>query len=121
VADEKALADHTVAQLDDLAVANEVDDYPSSGTKPEKIAALEAAGIGPQPKQVFRLRLRHEFFDEKHPASKAPDSPAEQEAVASFMADTKSVTLTGDEVFSTHDRHLFIGLRDLPFLEVVED
>jgi hypothetical protein len=125
VADElKPLEDHLVAELDDLAASNEVADYPSSGNKAEKVAALEAAGIGPQPTVVYRLQLRQDYFEGKpHPASESAPVPDDQptEAVASFMADTKSVTLTGDEVFSTHDRSLFYGLRDLPFLEVVED
>jgi hypothetical protein len=109
VADElKPLDDHLVAELDDLATANEVADYPASGNKAEKVAALEAAGIGPQPTVVFKLQLRQDFFDE------------DTEAVASFMAATKAVTLEGDEVFTTHDRSLFYGLRDLPFLEVAE-
>ena len=121
MADElKPLADHLVAALDDLAAVNEVADYPAGGNKAEKVAALEAAGIGPQPTVVYRLRLRQEFFDTKHPNSEASDSPAPTEAVASFMVDTKAVTLEGDEVFSTHDVRTFAGLRDLPFLEVVE-
>lgn len=122
MADElKPLEDHLVAELDDLAAANEVADYPSSGNKSEKVAALEAAGIGPQPTQVYKLQLRQEFFTEKHPASQSDDDPDDvTEAVASFMAGQKAVTLEGDEVFTTHDQRLFAGLRDLPFLEVVE-
>lgn len=116
----KALADHLVPELDDLAAANDVADYPSSGNKSEKIAALEAAGIGPQPTKVFKLRLRQDFFTEKHPASEAADDDTEQEAVASFMVGGKSITLEGDEVFTTHDQRVAAGLRDLPFLEEAE-
>jgi hypothetical protein len=39
----KAMADMTVAQLDQLAEEREVEDYPKSGSKADKIAALTAA------------------------------------------------------------------------------
>lgn len=40
-----ALSDLKVAELDELADANTVEDYPSSGNKAEKVAALEGAGV----------------------------------------------------------------------------
>jgi len=122
VADDlKALDDHLVAELDDLASVNEVADYPSSGNKAEKIAALEAAGVGPQPTQVFKLQLRPEFFTEKNPVSQSADAEGEEvEATASFMANGKAITLEGDEVYTTHDRRLAAGLAELPFLQEVQ-
>lgn len=39
----------TVTQLDELADANDVADYPKNGTKPEKVEVLEAAGIEAAP------------------------------------------------------------------------
>jgi hypothetical protein len=38
-----ALTDMTVAQLDQLAEEGEVEDYPKSGSKADKVAALTAA------------------------------------------------------------------------------
>lgn len=40
-----ALSDLKVAELDELAAANDVEDYPSSGNKDDKVAALEGAGV----------------------------------------------------------------------------
>lgn len=98
--DEKPLSEHTVAELDDLAVAHEVEDYPASANKTEKVAALEDAGVGPQPEPVYRFRLKDGVVS------------------ANFMADTKRVTLTEAEpTFETTDAFLAIGLRDLDFLE----
>jgi hypothetical protein len=36
----------SVEHLDRLAEANDLEDYPQSGNKSEKIAALEAAAVG---------------------------------------------------------------------------
>jgi hypothetical protein len=37
----------SIEHLDRLAVTNNLEDYPQSGNKSEKIAALEAAAVGP--------------------------------------------------------------------------
>ena len=109
----------TVTQLDELAALNDVADYPTSGNKAEKVAALEAAGIALEVVESYGLRLRPAFFDTKHPASESADSPA-PDMVASFQAGWEAVTLEGDEVWTTTDRQLFEGLKGLPFLEAVE-
>jgi hypothetical protein len=104
MADEKALQDHTVAELDELAAG--VEDYPASGNKAEKIAALEAAGVTGTPLVLYRLRLRTSFFDEG------------VEPTASFQASGQAVELDADNpVYETADRSLWLGLRDLPFLD----
>jgi hypothetical protein len=41
----RRLGDLTVKDLDRLAAANDLDEYPQDATKTEKVAALEAAGV----------------------------------------------------------------------------
>lgn len=113
MADEKALQDHTVAELDELALVHELEAYPSSGNKAEKIEALEEAGVTGSPLVVYRFQLREDYFDEG------------VEATGSFMVSeppkpSRAVNLDAGEVFSTSDRSVAVGLRDVPFLEEVE-
>jgi hypothetical protein len=42
---EEELDTLTVAELDEVAAENDVEDYPKSGNKAEKLAALKAAGL----------------------------------------------------------------------------
>lgn len=111
MADEKPLADHTVAELDELAAANEVEDYPSSANKAEKVAFLEAAGVSGQPLPRYRVRLKESWFADG------------VEPVASFMVSepprpNRAVTLTAEEpTFETTDRAVWQGLLGLPWLE----
>jgi hypothetical protein len=108
------LNEHTVAELDELAVANEVEEYPSGGSKAEKVAALEAAGVeaDPDPDPVYRLQLRADYFDEGV-------TPTASFTVSEPPRPNRSVNLTEGEVFETTDRATWLGLRDLPFLEEV--
>ena len=106
------LNEHTVAELDELAEANAVEEYPANGNKAEKVAALEAAGVEGEGNTVYRLQLRDDYFDE------------DTTPVASFMVSeapkpSRSVTLHEGEIFETQDYTVYVGLRDLPFLEEV--
>lgn len=95
------LSDLTVAKLDELAEAHDLDGYPAGGNKAEKVAFLDANDVEPAAAEetVYRLRL------------------VEGQAPAHFMADGKAVELTDDDpVFETTDRWAYLGLRDLPFL-----
>lgn len=103
------MADYTVAELD--ALAEGLEGYPASGNKAEKIAALEEAGLI-EKHVTYRLGLREDFFDEG------------VEPTASFMVSEeggapRAVELSGDEVFETSDHAVWLGLRELPFLEEV--
>jgi hypothetical protein len=103
-----SLASLTVAELDALAEAHTVDDYPSGGNKAEKVAALELSGVAAEAAAVYRLRLK-------------PPQGGQSYAPAYFMADGRRVELTDDEpFFETADRWTYLGLRDLDFLEEVD-
>jgi hypothetical protein len=110
------------AALDELAVTNHIIWEDGVTTKAEKAAVLEAAGVAAPASDepadpVYRLRLNENFFGEKHPDSKAPDSPEPTVPSASFMAGDDAVELTADDpVFETSDRLIWLGLRELPFL-----
>jgi hypothetical protein len=56
----------TVDHLDRLAATNNVDDYPQSGTKPEKVTALAAAGLSLEAltvEHLDRLAATHNVDD----------------------------------------------------------
>jgi hypothetical protein len=101
-----------VAELDELAEANAVEDYPASGNKAEKVAALEAAGLLEVGPTVYRLQLREDFFDEGV-------TPTGSFTVSEPPRPNRSVNLALGQVFETTDRATWLGLRDLPFLEEV--
>jgi len=93
------------AELDDLAAANGIVWDDDVSTKADKAAVLSTAGITPS-EPTYRLRLKESFFGEG------------VEHTASFMAGDRSVSLNADNpTWETHDRTLWFGLRDLPFLE----
>lgn len=103
---------HTVAELDELAEANAVADYPASGNKAEKVAALQAAGLLEAAATAYRLQLRESFFDEGV-------TPTADFTVSEPPHPNRSVHLVLGQVFETADRATWLGLRDLPFLEEV--
>jgi len=111
----------TVADLDALAAANGVQ-FDSGANKADKIAALEAAGFGDEPDapevapeaapedapaepESYSVRLKQDWFEEG------------VEAVGSFQAGDENVTLTGNDTFDTTDRQVWMGVRDIPWLE----
>jgi hypothetical protein len=102
----------TVAELDDLAEANDVDGYPWSGNKPQKIAALEAAGLGtstPQSAPTVTFALNDAYFADAEP----------EDVCASFMAGPDAVELAAGDTFATDDPQIAAGLRYLEFLQEV--
>ena len=98
----------TVPELDALAEEHSVLDYPKDGLKPEKVAALEAAGVelDAEPPRVYRLKL----------------SDKVEGQWARFQMGDRSIELTAENpVFETTNRWEYLGARDLPFLDDQED
>jgi hypothetical protein len=78
----------TVEQLDHLAETRSIDEYPSRGAKPDKLAVLEAAGLS-----LDALTVEH--LDRLAAANELDDYPAsatKREKVAALEAAAISVT-----------------------------
>jgi hypothetical protein len=105
--DEKPLAEHTVAELDQLGT--DVEGFPSGANKAEKVAFLEAAGVAGQPRKRWRLSLNADFFEEGV-------TPSASFVVSEYPRPNRTVELAEGEDFETADYSVYVGLRDLPFL-----
>ncbi len=105
------LSEHTVAELDALAEEHDVE---ATGTKAEKVAALEAAGVSApeeEPEQ-WSFQLRADYFDEGV-------TPTASFMVSEPPKPPRAVELADGQVYTTADRNTAAGLRDIPFLEEV--